>query len=261
VSEAPRPKPAEQGGERAAVFARRFAAPMFVAALLVIPSIVIDVSRVGRTWKAVGTALNWVVWVAFFVELVTMLAVTRDRATWLRRHPLEVAIVIFTPPFLPASLQALRLLRLLRLFRVAIVVKNARRLFSVEGLELAAVIAAVTVLAGGALFSSVEKHHSLWDGVWWAVATMSTVGYGDLAPRTVAGRLDAVVLMLVGIGFFALLTGAVAQRFVAAQVHEEVVEAEAEIVSKELSAREEIIHELRAISSRLQELEQVIEKL
>ena len=234
---------------------------MFVAALLVIPSIVLDVSHVSHGWKILGHALNWVVWVAFVSELVVMLAVTPNRAAWLRKHPLEAAIVIFTPPFAPGPLQSLRLFRLLRLLRLAVVVKNTRRLFTVDGLRLASVFAAVAVLGGGALFSSVEAEHSLWDGVWWAITTMSTVGYGDLAPRTVTGRLDAVVLMFVGIGFFALLTGAVAQRFVAGQVHEEAVAAEAEIAAGETAVRDEIIHEIRSIASRLDELERAVQKL
>jgi Ion channel len=55
-----------------------------------------------------------------------------------------------------------------------------------------------------------KRHRSTWDGVWWAVTTMTTVGYGDITPRTNYGRVVAIVVMLVGIGFIALLTGALA---------------------------------------------------
>jgi voltage-gated potassium channel len=248
--------------DRTELLTRRFEAPMFLAALLVIPAVVIDVSHVNGGWKTFGLALNWLVWTAFVVELVTMLTVAPDRARWLREHPLEAAIVIFTPPFLPATLQALRLFRLLRLLRLAFVVKITRGLFTAEGLRLAAVIAAVAALGGGAIFSSVEKgNHSLWDGVWWAVTTMSTVGYGDLAPKTVIGRLDAVALMVIGIGFFALLTGAVAQRFLATQAHQDVQDAEAEMTRDVAAARETVLAEIRAISDRLRDLEQIVKRL
>jgi len=66
-----------------------------------------------------------------------MLAVVPDRGRWLRAHPLEVAIVVLTPP-LPASLQALRVFRLLRLLRLIAVVRYARRLFTLDGLRYAA---------------------------------------------------------------------------------------------------------------------------
>ena len=234
---------------------------MFVAALLVIPTVVIDVSAVSSGWKTCGAVLNWVVWSAFAVEFVTMLRVTEDRREWLRKHPLEVAIVFLTPPFLPAALQSFRLFRLLRLFRLAVVVKNTKRLFTVDGLRLGAVLAGVAALGGGAIFSAVEKGYSLWDGVWWAISTMSTVGYGDLAPHTVAGRVLAIGLMFVGVGFFALVTGAVAQRFISTEIHDDVVEVEAQIVSSELAVRDDVVRELRAISRRLLELEQAIQRL
>ncbi len=67
--------------------------------------------------------LNWGIWLAFVAELVVMLRVVPNKRRWLREHPLEVAIVLVTPPFLPASLEAARIFRLLRL-----IVLLARRL-------------------------------------------------------------------------------------------------------------------------------------
>lgn len=54
---------------------------------------------------------------------------------------------------------------------------------------------------------------SAWDGVWWAMTTVTTVGYGDIVPQTNGGRVIAIVVMVVGIGFIALLTAAAAERF------------------------------------------------
>jgi voltage-gated potassium channel len=229
---------------------------MFVAALLVVPVVVLDASHTGHGWKTFALILNWLIWVAFAAELVTMLRVSPDRLGWLRQHPLEAAIVVLTPPFLPATLQALRFFRLLRLLRIVVVAKKARQLLTVDGVRFAAVLAGVAALGGGAIFANVEKQESLWDGVWWAVTTMATVGYGDLSPTTVIGRLDAIVLMFIGIGFFALVTGAVAQKFVAADVHTEAETLEAAVHADVDLARDEIAIELRAIAQRLNELEQ-----
>jgi voltage-gated potassium channel len=134
-------------------------------------------------------------------------------------------------------------------------------MFSLEGVRYAAALAVVTVLAGGAAFSSAEGEGvSTWDGVWWAITTMTTVGYGDLSPETNVGRVVAIVVMLVGIGFIAILTAALAERFVAHEVKEEVAEAEAEIVEQVEETQAALLGELRAITARLHELETRVQR-
>src|SRR5919205_318114 len=104
----------ESRAARAERVDRAFDVPMLIASLLVIPVLVIEESDVSPAVAMLGTALNWATWLAFLVELVVMLAVVPDRLTWLRKHPLEVVVVILTPPILPAALGSLRALRLLR---------------------------------------------------------------------------------------------------------------------------------------------------
>jgi voltage-gated potassium channel len=144
-----------------------------------------------------------------------MLTVVEDRGRFLRMHPLDVAIVVLTPPFLPATLQAAWVFRLLRVLRLVKAAFLLRRLFATEGIRDAAVFAAIVVVGGGAAYSAIEKGQQLstWDGVWWAITTVTTVGYGDEYPRTTGGRLIAIAIMLVGIGFVAILTAAAADRF------------------------------------------------
>ena len=55
---------------------------------------------------------------------------------------------------------------------------------------------------------------TFWDGVWGAVVTVTTVGYGDLCPHTVARRSIGIAVMLLGVGFLAVLTATVASHFV-----------------------------------------------
>jgi voltage-gated potassium channel len=229
----------------------RFEPLVLVAALLVIPVLVIQGSHASASWRHAAAVADWLIWAVFIAEGVVALAAAEDRLRWLRTHPLEIAVVVLTPPFLPSGLQSIRILRLLRLLRLMRIVQLARRLFTLEGLRYVAVLAGITLFAGGAAFSAAEgRNISAWDGIWWAITTMTTVGYGDVSPHTNLGKAIAIVVMLVGIGFVALLTAALAERFVARDVGE--LEERQEISDHEL------LETLQAIRDRLDGMEAAI---
>jgi voltage-gated potassium channel len=243
----------ERADERAERIARWFEVPVLVAALLTIPVLAIEQSGLGDPWASLAEVLNWLVWTVFLVELVTMLAVVPSRWAWLRGHTLELAIVTLTPPFLPASLQALRVFRLLRLLPLLRLASLTHRSFPADGVRHAALLALLAVLGGGAAFAAAEGSEvSTWDGLWWSVTTMTTTGYGDVVPQTGLGRAIAIVVMLSGIGFIAILTAALAERLVRRRVIQET-----EIVAKDVEDSEAaVVLELREITQRLKALEE-----
>jgi voltage-gated potassium channel len=77
-----------------------------------------------------------------------------------------------------------------------------------------------TVLIGGALYSVIESDADWFDGVWWAIVTLTTVGYGDYSPETFLGRWLAAFVMAGGIGSVAILTGILADEIREARTHE-----------------------------------------
>jgi voltage-gated potassium channel len=227
---------------------------LMAAAIAVVPVIVIEQSHTSAATKHAAWIANWMIWVIFAVEAAFMLGVSADRRAWARDHKLELAVVVLTPPALPAGLQSLRVLRLLRLLRLAVAVKLSRRLFSVDGVKYAAILTAVVILAGGYAFATVE-HTTTGTGVWWALVTATTVGYGDVSPHTESGRLVGAVLMIVGTGFVALLTAAAAQRFLA----QERADVDTRIDERELSDAH-ILEELHSVRERLDRLQSLLEE-
>ena len=81
------------------------------------------------------------------------------------------------------------------------------------------IIAAVTIVIGSLVIYSVESPHpdsqinSMLDAVWWTVATVTTVGYGDVVPVTETGKIVAIFYMFFGIGVLALFISVLGTQF------------------------------------------------
>jgi voltage-gated potassium channel len=203
--------------------AHPFEPAILAATLALIPVLIIERDVSSGAWVTVAQVANWVIWAIFAAELTFILVVAPRKKAALRAHWLDVAIVLVTVPFygaLLSSIRAVRLFRLLRLLRASVVITRAlqaeSRLTSGNALRLAALATVFLTVMAGAVQSTVDSRDfaSFWDGVWWAVVTVTTVGYGDLYPHTVAGRIIAMCVMLLGVGFLAVLTATVASHFV-----------------------------------------------
>ncbi len=239
----------------AAVVDARLRIPLALAALLVIPDLVLEEQPLRPAWHHVAVIGNWAIWLAFLFEFVAIMLLASDWRAWMRKYPLALPMLILTPPFAPAALQALRAFRLLRLLRVVRGFQFiSKELLTLDGVRYVAALAVFLVLGGGVAFAQVEttatNHVSDWDGIWWAVGVVTTNG-SNVAVTNDAARMIAIVLMLAGIGVFSVLTAAVAQRFVASRA---VPRAEAE--QARISAGDRAIMErLEELSARLRELE------
>ena len=115
----------------------------------------------------------------------------------------------------------------------------------------AAIVIATTSLvitvATGLLMTIADRDQfpSIGSGLWWAVQTTTTVGYGDNVPTTVAGRLIAAFVMLVGIGFLTVITAAITSTFV----------SRSRLEPAPSDAETSIAEQLRQINARLERIE------
>ncbi len=157
----------------------------------------------------------FVLWATVFVEYLVRLVVTPDRRGYLRRRWVEPVTVV-VPPLQGwhfVGIEKMGLLLHEGELRVEAVLRH-HSLFRVL------IAAAVTLFLGAwmvLLFEEKAKGsniHSYPDALWWAIVTVTTVGYGDRFPVTAGGRTVAVILMLLGIGLIGVLTATVASVFI-----------------------------------------------
>lgn len=246
---------------RAGKMARRLEIPLISAALLAIPVIVVQESNLRGSWQALASVLDWSIWVVFVANLVIMLALVPDRRRWLLANPMDVLIVVLTPPFLPAAMKLARVLPIVRLFWLMVMAHRLRKVFSLQGLRFAALIVFTIVVGGGVLFVAVEPGQKLstWDGLWWALETVTTVAYGDIYPTTPLGRIVAAVVMTTGVGFVALLTGALAQRFLYGRDGGKDQETSPEAQTSP-DQQSEMIRKLDELSRQVAELQEALKR-
>lgn len=164
--------------------------------------------------SAAVAVIDLVLTVIFAAEFTSRLAASFDRAAYLRGHWIDALALI------PAvrGVRVLRLLRLLRLVRafagVARALNTLERVANHRGLVwLLTAWSAVMILCSMALYAAEngvnEAIASPLDAMWWGITTMTTVGYGDVVPKTPEGRLAATILMVLGIGLFSAVTATV----------------------------------------------------
>jgi voltage-gated potassium channel len=129
--------------------------------------------------------------------------------------------------------------------------RTARRLLSkpLTARRAARMIAEFTLLAtvaGGTLAWLIDRADfpSLGTGLWWALQTVTTVGYGDVTPSHTEGRVIATLVMLAGIGFLAVITASITATF--------VENARERLMDK---GESDVVRELKEISARLAALE------
>ncbi len=198
-------------------YSRRAEPVMLVLAIASVPLFLLE----HRHWLA--AAAGWVVVAVFFADLITrVVLVDGSRRSYLVRHWYDVAIVVLSVLPVARPLRALRALQLLRGVRAFIAAHKAATTMTRawKSLHGKALIVSCAALSAVAVLAVYEAEHaaggsidSLEDTLWWAAATVTTVGYGDLSPGTTAARAAAVVLMVCGVSLFGLLTANVSARF------------------------------------------------
>jgi Ion channel. len=185
---------------------------------------------------------GWTIWVVFVVEYCARLALALDRREFVKRNVLDL-LVVAVPMLRP--LRALRSARLLRVAALGgLFVKLSSR--SLAARTTAWVVTTTVFMGLVSAFAVLDLERNAagsniktpMDALWWALTTITTVGYGDRYPTTPAGRGIAALLMLCGVALLSVITASIASWFVGhfQRVEAETTRAEPDDVSDRLAA-------------------------
>ncbi len=219
---------------------RIFDLSMIALILLSVAVVVLDsIASIHARYASLFTVLEWGFTMAFTIEYIARLVCVRHPLRYARSAFGIIDLVAVLPTYLAILVPGLhalidvRVLRLLRLFRILKLNKYVAE-FGALGRALSASrrkimvfmsFVMLVVLIMGTLMYVVEGPEngftSIPVGVYWAITTMTTVGFGDITPKTDLGRVIASAMMLLGWGTLAVPTGIVSSEMTAQKVHRE----------------------------------------
>jgi voltage-gated potassium channel len=205
---------------------------------------------------------NIVVLAAFIFEVTVLTYLVKDKWLYLRTNWMNLLIIFFGIPIIieggemAAAMRGLRVLIALQVFINAS--STFRELLARNHLGTTLGVSMIIMFVAGILMAGIDPAiKTPWEGLWWAWVTITTVGYGDLVPVTPEGRLLGALLILVGVGLFAMLTASFSVLFISRSEEKMEEDIEQELRKEETQEKAQ----LRRIEKRLESLEEKIEKL
>jgi voltage-gated potassium channel len=164
-------------------------------------------------------AANAVLFIVFFVELCILTYLVDDRATYLTSNWMNNLKIISSVPTILGYTEFNGFARLFRLIIVANLFIHSsfklRRLLQMDSLGPALIASIIIIVMFSFVITALDPNITTFgEGLWWAWVTVSTVGYGDIVPGSIAGKAIGSIFMFIGLGLTSLLTAAIARAMI-----------------------------------------------
>ncbi len=192
-----------------------------IVCLLALASVGFAIADLSGGMTKAMIMIDGLIYVFFLIEYVVRLITSNNKKQFFKNNIFDlIAIIPFSSAFrIFRTFKLARLLKLTKLLKATRFLalfgrmwNKANTFLSTNGFKYMLLLSCAMIGIGGISISFAEGM-SIPDGIWWAFVTATTVGYGDISPSTLSGRIIACLLMICGIGLIGSLTSAITSFF------------------------------------------------
>ena len=239
---------------------------IIILALISVVLVILGFTDLIDLEKPPYSIIDLVIWFVFLVDYIWRFSISKSKWSFIINNifdllailPLNAIFTVFRLGRIFRLARLTKLLKLTRLLRIIGLTGKLKRKISkflrTNGLIYIFYVNIFVVLVGSSILSVVEEK-SFSESLWWALVTVTTVGYGDIVPTSIFGKWLAVLLMLVGIGTIGMLTSALTNFFVKDNPDEQI---KLDKLQDELSSQRILIEKQ---SEKIEELHRMIQDL
>ena len=255
---------------------KRFDVILLLAIIISVVAVMLDSDReIHKQYGRLLLIAEWVFTLLFTFEYILRIYCSTDKKKYILSFMgiidllsiIPTYLIIFYAPIVALiDIRVLRLIRIFRIFKLSPYLRSGHTMqIALRSSRLKIIVfilsVSLVVIILGTLMYIVEGQQNGFDNIpksiYWAVVTLTTVGYGDVVPITTLGKTVAVFIMLLGYAIIAVPTGIVSSEMSKNRNDKEQLENQEEILEKE----EEIIAKDNEILKKLEALEKKIDQL
>ncbi|EGO5992579.1 ion transporter [Enterococcus faecalis] len=224
-----------------------------VLALISIALVIFDFSYVINISNPPFNIIDNFILITFTIDYIVRFIISKNKIKFFKENIFDLIAII---PF-DAIFSFFRIARLFRIAKIARLAKltraigvvgkltrNTKSFLNTNGFLNVIYLSSVLIVISAMIYSYAENVPYI-DAFWWALVTTTTVGYGDISPATPLGRVAAIILMILGIGFIGMLTSTITEYFNKSKNEDEESNDKIELLINKIDQLESTIEQLK----------------